>query len=197
VEKGLQLLNASGLLGYILPHKFFNAQYGEPLRNVIAAGKHLEQVIHFGDQQVVTGVTTYTGLLFLSKSASEACDVTKVADLAQWQIEGSSGTIGLVKAETITAAEWNFNVGQGAGLFEKLCAMPVKLGDVADIFVGLQTSADRVYVVATDTEIEEEITKPFLLTGHLKAYCPPAQSARLLFPYQLSNGKASGRSMVA
>ena len=36
VEKGLSLLNKSGRLGYILPHKFFNAKYGEPLRGLIA-----------------------------------------------------------------------------------------------------------------------------------------------------------------
>ena len=35
VEKALSLLNAKGKLGFILPHKFFNAQYGEPLRGVI------------------------------------------------------------------------------------------------------------------------------------------------------------------
>ena len=41
VEKGLSLLNGKGRLGYILPHKFFNAQYGEPLRGLISKGKHL------------------------------------------------------------------------------------------------------------------------------------------------------------
>ena len=32
VEQGLKLLNRQGRLGFICPHKFFNAQYGEPLR---------------------------------------------------------------------------------------------------------------------------------------------------------------------
>ena len=31
VEKGLELLNEKGLMGYILPHKFFNAKYGQQL----------------------------------------------------------------------------------------------------------------------------------------------------------------------
>ncbi|MEJ7655272.1 MAG: hypothetical protein WKH64_19030 [Chloroflexia bacterium] len=31
-----QLLNPTGQLGYILPHKFFNAQYGQPLRSIIS-----------------------------------------------------------------------------------------------------------------------------------------------------------------
>src|SRR5205823_10879415 len=31
VERALQLLSERGVAGYILPHKFFNAQYGAPL----------------------------------------------------------------------------------------------------------------------------------------------------------------------
>jgi len=49
VERGLGLLNKSGRLGFILPHKFFNAQYGEPLRGFLAKGKHLSEVVHFSD----------------------------------------------------------------------------------------------------------------------------------------------------
>jgi len=67
VEKGLQLLNPTGRLGYILPHKFFNAQYGQPLRSIISEGKHLSHVVHFGDEQVFEGATTYTTLMFLIK----------------------------------------------------------------------------------------------------------------------------------
>jgi type I restriction-modification system DNA methylase subunit len=42
VERALSLLNPAGRLGYILPHKFFNAQYGEALRAHLTSGKHLK-----------------------------------------------------------------------------------------------------------------------------------------------------------
>ncbi len=41
VEKGLSLLNSKGRLGFIVPHKFFNAQYGEAVRGLIAEEKNL------------------------------------------------------------------------------------------------------------------------------------------------------------
>ena len=63
VEKGLEPAQRAGRLGFILPHKFFNAQYGEPLRALIAQGKHLAEVVHFGDQQVFENATTYTCLI--------------------------------------------------------------------------------------------------------------------------------------
>ena len=40
VERGLALLDERhGQLGFILPHKFFNAEYGEPLRGLLSEGK--------------------------------------------------------------------------------------------------------------------------------------------------------------
>ena len=48
VEKALSLLNERGRMGYILPHKFFNSQYGAALRGLVASGKHLGTVSHFG-----------------------------------------------------------------------------------------------------------------------------------------------------
>jgi len=68
VEKGLSLLNPTGLLGYILPHKFFNAQYGERLRRIISTGKYLRHVVHFSDQQIFADATTYTCLMFLDSA---------------------------------------------------------------------------------------------------------------------------------
>jgi len=64
VERCLGLLNKNGKLGFILPNKFFNAQYGLPLREVLSGGKHLDQIVHFGDKQVFASATTYTCLLF-------------------------------------------------------------------------------------------------------------------------------------
>ena len=58
------MLNTQGKLAFILPHKFFNAQYGEPLRGLLAGGKHLRHVIHFGDQQIFPGATNYVCLRF-------------------------------------------------------------------------------------------------------------------------------------
>ena len=85
VEKALSLLNETGKLGFILPHKFFNAQYGEPLRSLISKGKHLSEVVHFGDQQVFAGATTYTCLLFLDSQPHAEAHIIKVDDLNAWR----------------------------------------------------------------------------------------------------------------
>src|SRR6266480_5242423 len=112
VERGLSLLNKYGRLGFILPHKFFNAQYGEPLRAFIARGKYLSEVVHFGDKQVFEQATTYTCLMFLDKAGSKQCRVVKVNDIFAWRNSGKA-LEGSVPAEHITQNEWNFVVGGG------------------------------------------------------------------------------------
>ncbi len=147
VEKGLSVLRKGGKLGYILPHKFFNAKYGKPLRGLIAEGTHLSEVVHFGDQQVFDGATNYTCLLFLQKDAKDKFEFWKVDDLEAWRAEGKA-TAGAIPASRATPSEWNFVLGSGSELLEKLSQFPVKLADLAErIAQGIRTSANEVYVL--------------------------------------------------
>ncbi len=205
VEKGLGLLNAKGRLGFILPHKFFNAQYGEPLRALLAKGKHLAEIVHFGDAQVFDGATTYTCLLFLDKAGSGICRFTKILDLDAWRQTGE-GTQGAIPAKEITAAEWNFTVGRGADLFEKLRRMPVKLGDVAKhIAQGIRTSANEVYVLDAvsskgnliiahskqfdcNVELEQKSVSLFLQGREIKPYQVLPSGKVVIIPYSEKNG---------
>ncbi|MCJ7584820.1 MAG: BREX-1 system adenine-specific DNA-methyltransferase PglX [Anaerolineales bacterium] len=211
VEKALSLLNQRGRLGYILPHKFFNAQYGAGLRGEIARGRHLGKVIHFGDLQVFDGATTYTCLLFLDKTGNDEFDFVKVKDLEGWRAQTSevfetSEVSGRIAAANVTEAEWNFTVGQGARLFERLSQMPVKLGDISKIFVGLQTSADTVFLfkdsilpsvetmtvsskeLSNDVTIETALLKPVVRSGDIVRYFA-TPTALVLFPYEVQSGK--------
>lgn len=207
VERGLQLLNRQGRLGFILPHKFFNAEYGEPLRRLIAEGRHLAAVVHFGHQQVFSQATTYTCLLFLNKTATDACRFVRVRDLAAFAAGGGEEDAHDIPARRITAAPWNFAGDGGGQLCERLMAMPARLGDVAHIFVGLQTSADKVYVLqalgpaeagrlpvrdaeGNEWRLEAGILKPFLYKADLPPHARPQASHWLLFPYDLDGDRA-------
>lgn len=174
VEKALSLLNKSGRLGFILPHKFFNAQYGEALRGIISDGKHLAHVVHFGDQQVFSGATTYTCLLFLDKAGVSECRFVKVTDLDAWKQsvdaassrvekekrqDAASTTEGSIPTKTITASEWNFAVGEGTAVFDALSKWPAKLADIAERMAqGIRTSANEVYVLDLVRESGNTIT---------------------------------------
>jgi hypothetical protein len=207
VEKGLSLLNPQGRLGFILPHKFFNAQYGEPLRGLLAGGKHLAEVVHFGDQQVFVGATTYTCLLFLSKAGANELHFVKVDDLAEWRRTRQANE-GDVPAANILAAEWNFTVGIGSALFEKLSRMPVKLDGLADRMAqGIRTSANEVYVLdlvstngdlitarskqlGRDVILERGTVEDFLQGREIKPYRVLPSGKVVIIPYIVQGGRA-------
>ncbi len=204
VEKGLRLLNAKGRLGFILPHKFFNAQYGQPLRGIIVDGKHIANVVHFGDQQVFENATTYTCLMFFTKSGNEQFTFEKVTDLNSW-INGTSGIIGNIDVTNLTSAEWSFSVDNSASIISKLSKLPVKLKDVADrIFQGLVTGADKVFILKKlengnyysdetkkEYRIESSLLHPLCKGSvNIKRYYVNTLEKVILFPYKLENGKA-------
>ncbi|MFZ3080281.1 MAG: Eco57I restriction-modification methylase domain-containing protein, partial [Bellilinea sp.] len=205
VEKGLSLLNREGRLGFILPHKFFNAQYGEPLRGLIAEGKHLTKVVHFGDQQVFENATTYTCLMFVDKTGREEFEFEKVSDIISWR-NGELGQFGKISSELAGSLDWNFAVGNESELFDRLSRTTTKLGDIAHIFQGLVTGADKVFILkeikqlqhtillldrdGKEWELEKSILKPFLNDVTVSTYVVPKPSHWLIFPYQFLNGKA-------
>jgi hypothetical protein len=196
-----------GQLAFVLPHKFFNAQYGEPLRGLLADGKNLRHVIHFGDQQIFPGATNYVCLLFLTKSATENLNFVRADDLKLW-MASEQGVSAKFSAKEIGKSEWNFPVGKGAELFERLQRTPVKLGDAADrMSQGPITSADTVYlfkefkpakkglleVVSKELResllIEEGILKRVVRSGSIGRYHAET-TAMVLFPYEVKKNQA-------
>ncbi len=203
VERGLSLLNEAGRLGYILPHKFFNAQYGEPLRGLLAKGGHLDRVVHFGHSQVFTNASTYTCLLLLSKARSPRFAFVPVDDIPAWR-NGEKPIVDELPADSYGSSDWAFVVGRCASLFERLDTMPVRLRDVVTgMFVGQQTSADPVFVFKehnlsqesglTDVfsksigrwvTLESAALKDVVRSGSIGQYWAHA-TAKVLFPYDL------------
>ena len=204
VEKGLTLLNSHGQLGFILPHKFFTAKYGESLRSLIASGKHLKEIVHFGHQQVFENATTYTCLLFLEQQGREQFQYYKVDNLITWR-SSQKAISGVFSSKDVTKDEWNFVVGHGADLFKKLQSEKFKLKDVADkIFQGLVTGADPVFIVVNQGDgsyyseatqknhfLERELLHP-LCKGSLniRRYNIDTITKSIIFPYRIVEGKA-------
>jgi hypothetical protein len=114
----------------------------------------------------------------------------------------------VIPAGKITSAEWVFAVGRDAALLQRLDHWPMKLGQVADLFVGVQTDADDVFILeevrrsgtkvlcsskhtCQEHWLEGEHLKPFLKGSlNIRRYGFSAVSKLLIFPYQACNGKS-------
>jgi len=201
VERGVSLLNARGLLGYILPHKFMNAQYGEPLRKLLATGRHVSQIVHFGHEQVFRNAATYTCLLFLSRGEPGSIEVLRVSDIAEWRATPAGpAERSRIPGFQLGSAEWCLTAGASHDLFERLAEGRPRLEEVAHVFVGLQTSADTVFILEEladlgtgvrarsgclqeDVMLEKTYLKPCLKDHTIQPFLQPERSHVLVFPY--------------
>ena len=211
VEKALQLINSNGLMSYILPHKFFQGELGINLRKIITEKNALNRVINFGANQIFSDATTYTCLLFLSGKPQKTFKYYKFELGDEIKESLNEVTPYDVSIKETDADVWNFYPKTLSNLLHKLNDMPVKLSDITrKIFVGLQTSADKIYVLkkldftndndslikvysqSLDKEIviERGLLKPFLMGKDVKKYEPPAYKSYVVFPYLVEDGKA-------
>ena len=217
LERSLALLKMGGRLGYIVPHKFFVITAGKKLRELITVGRHLSEITHFGVNQVFPQRSTYTAIVVLNKGGANQFIVERVKDLSLWRT-GTRGDIVAYRADEVGKDPWVFLSTRAKAVFARIDAQNVRpLRHFADIFVGLQTSADDVYIqtpasfsTAYDTEgdqgfinetiafqkdgrvweIETAILVPLLYDVTLTPYQTVRPNAFMIFPYHLAGGRA-------
>ncbi len=213
IEKCLTLLSTVGLLGFILPHKFFQAEFAGPIREILSEGKHLRHIVHFGSNQVFSNATTYTCLLFLSKTPNTSLEFVEVKKLETEteilkDLVAGTENINFMRANISqpesSDKEWHFSATDTSRILEKLKEQPKTLGDITrKIFVGVQTSADNIYVLKIVSEndgiitchstelkgeisVEREITKSFLMGKDVHRYEPITPPNIIIFPYHVT-----------
>lgn len=204
IERSLTLIPPDGRLGLITPHKFMTTQAGRALRLLLIDGSVVEEVVHFGVQQVFgRQAANYTCLLVLDRTGSSTVKVERVGALDAWRY-GAVGLRTTIPAAELTAETWQFANDDTRTLFARVrAAFPDALGDVAEIFVGVQTSADPIFIfkdemptAATvsvswngkDWPIERAIVRPCLHDMRLSAYARAQANAWMIFPYELVAG---------
>ncbi len=200
-ERALSLLNATGRLGFITPHKFMTIHGGHTLRRLLTDDNLVEGVVHFGVKQVFgRAANNYTCILILDRRGNTTVRIEQVGSLEAWRY-GEPGAFTELPAASLDEEPWQFANDETRALFSRIRAAHTnRLGDVAEIFVGVQTSADDIYIfqgvddTATtislhwngrDWPIERAILRPCLHDVQLFAFARPEPNAWMIFPYEL------------
>jgi len=212
VEKALSLLKDGGIIGFILPSKFFNADYGVGLRKLLSEKKYVMQIVNFKDYQVFEGATTYTCLLFLRKSQNETFDYYELHDkekLERTQILSPDIFSHAKKTLPLGDDPWNFTVGDSNKIMEKLEKIKLRLSDISkDIFAGFQTGRDKFFIVEMIEDkgnlatvkngfeekvhtIEKEILKKSLKGKEIRKWHIDWQNMYVVYPYEERDGTTS------
>jgi hypothetical protein len=207
MERGYEILETAGVLSYIQPHKFFQADFGVGIRGFITKEKSLMKVVHFGAEQVFNSATNYTCLFFLEKKQRDDFEFIDASTPDAWKraVQMQEGyTLDQPKGND----KWNFTDPTTQNLLDKIAKQPQTLADVTrKIFQGIATSADKIYVLKIieelkntyrvysneldeEFEIEKGLVRPFLMGKDVKRYLAPKAKNVVIFPYLIADGKA-------
>lgn len=212
IEQGLNLLKDDGVLGYIVPSKFTKLGSGKNLRKLLAKNGNLKRIVSFGANQVFKDKTTYTCLLFTTKTSNETFTFTEVNNLTQWKIRDyNSLKFNHKKSSELSDEIWVLVNSDLENSYNKIVSQSTKLIDLVgdeNVFNGIQTSANPIYIFTPIREddiyyyfekkgkkykIEKTITKPYFQTSsgedNLYTYRTFKPNARVIYPYILNGSK--------
>jgi hypothetical protein len=218
IEKGFKLLNKSGRLGFIATNTFFSSNFGLGLRKFLTNHKCIESIINFEDQQVFDGASTYTTILCLNKKKNVQFNYASIKkiDKSEKQLsklfiedyEDSTIKCGVLNEEKLDDTRWLFIFKNEEQIISKLKSIPHTLNSISEkIAVGLQTSADSIYVLDKIEEnnlftkvfskelnleitLESEILKKFVKGSlDVKPYDIKYSNRVIIFPYTKINDK--------
>lgn len=204
IERALFLLNDNGILGYIVPHKFMNIQSGAELRELLSMHSYVRKIMHFGTHQIFQNRSTYTCILILSKHANAEFQIGFVQNLNQFLFEHEVECTTYM-APYLSRQPWAFIPKSLVDQLNKVSGHCTPLANLVDVFVGVQTSADNIYIIHSDREddqfvygrdcngndiqIEKGILRKSVYDAKLTSYEKIVANSYIIFPYKEVDGK--------
>lgn len=204
IERALSLLRDTGVLGYIVPHKFMNIKSGAELRGFLSSHHNVKKIVHFGTHQVFENRSTYTCILILSKQPNAEFEIGFVQDLNRFLFEHDVDCA-TYAAPYLSRQPWAFLPRTLIAQLQKAEEYCEPLSTLTDIFVGVQTSADNIYIIQADREddhfvyshdqngaqikLEKDILRKSVYDAKLTSYEKIEANSYIIFPYKEADGK--------
>ena len=205
IERATTLLNEGGRVGYIVPHKFFIVTGGKKLRNFITTNTSLDRIIHFGVTQIFPARSTYTAIIVLYKGHKNNIEFSRIDNLDSIDVFNTTPVITYNKIN-FSSAPWVFVSEKADKLFSRIISSgTVPLKSIAEIPVGLQTSADPIYIFTPTKEnathyyfsknkitykVEKGICRPCLYDVSFTCFDTISANSQMIFPYEITGGNA-------
>ncbi len=209
LERALQKTKKNGYVCYIIPNKFFKIGAGEKLRKFIANHKYLVSLDDFGATQLFEDKTIYSSIVLLQKSVQNEFTYTNVDSANNLWLGKPTDSIKL-KNSMLDELPWKLTSDfELLEILKNINPVSVPLNQRAEIFNGIQTSAERptpIYwfsgeeIIDEDTntitvkkdekkyKIEKTILKPYFkpikkTEKGLTTYSIIDTDKRIIFPY--------------
>lgn len=194
IEKGVNLLNANGRLGFIVQKRFFKTEYGKGIRELLTSRKLLNGVHDYEETDLFAGRLTYVAIV--------VCDNNSTNNSHVWYYNSKSNNTMLLSADTLSGTPWNFENAQLNALRLRLTKNLGTLEDVCNVKVGVQVlwndafqihidkiENDLIYghsVIDEHIVIEKDACKPLLCNEHFAPLTKREYTTYALFPYDVT-----------
>ncbi len=181
-ELALNLLCDGGVLGFITPSSWIRSDSGALLRHRLIKSHKVDKIIDFGQYQMFKNVTTYSAILVVQKHGT-------TTNISLETFDGLTlNDGGKVVIDTLDPSNPWWLVTSQADLehLDKLMQRGDRLGDIADIHVGIQTLADKVFIMSAETaklmRLEPWMLHPIVKASVMKYGQDPVNRV-VIFPY--------------
>lgn len=157
IEQAINKIKENGLVCYIVPNKFFKIGAGEKLRSLIAKERMLVSLDDFGDKQLFEDKTIYSSIILLSKEKQTAFVYSSIDSTKKLWAGETIDTVEL-SSTVLNELPWRLTTDlEFLKMLKKLDTVAVPITKHADIFTGIQTSAEqkRTYWFSDEEIISE------------------------------------------
>lgn len=150
-ERALQLLKPGGVLTYICSNKYFRANYGEKLRNLLSQKTRIQTLIDFGDAPVFTAIA-YPSIIVTQQSRPNGNAIAAM----NWETDRPVKEFVEVLedhkfdlAQTYLGKDgWQLSSPGTSQLLQKIQDAGLPLEKVTGkIFIGLKTGLNKAFIV--------------------------------------------------
>jgi len=164
-ELGLRLTKPGGKMIYITPSSWMKSRSGKRLREFLISRHRICSVTDFGDYQVFQNVTTYTAITEIAAWQKGKQRVKA------WKCKGFKGASPILSGGNLHCGEngWQVLSNAETHFIQSIARNNVRLRDVADIHVGIQTLADSVFIFSQGAvDVEPDITRKIFKASVMK-----------------------------
>lgn len=214
-ELAVNISSVNSFNSYIFPHKFFNSISSQVFRTYLKKGNYIDEIAHFGANMIFEDADTYTCVAQFSNRPSNGFSFQRFDYKSDFKTlmlnksEYSFITYEMIErsSKLYGSNQWIlFDDNLGFNVFQKIYNSSKLFSDVfEDIFVGLQTSKDKLYIVECLDEdlfkvivpiskkeylLERELFKPFLMGKDVQRYSYLTTNKYVFFPYRIINDNA-------
>ena len=218
IELSLRLIHKNSTNIFIFPHKFLNSSNGEHLREYLLNNHYVDKITHFGANMIFSSADTYTCILQYSKKDNNGIYFRKFPFKSSFISQISNEKLfNFIPYEFIKQCsklygsnQWIlFNTNTEFNIFEKIYKNNNENieNTFSDVFVGLQTSGDDIYLFelireydnkyllkiakrGKEYEVEKDLFKPILKGQDVHKYEYLKTNKYVFFPYKIIDGEA-------